>query len=267
MKIIEQYLISKSGNIHDCEDMIYIGPQIVAVIDGATSKTFKFINNITSGQFAASTIYESLKSVDPKWDSYTTLSYINNQLKDSTSLYISDELNEKPSASIVIYNDYHKEIWSYGDCQYRINNKTYSKKSVHDIKLSKKRSLIICSALEKGMSIEEISKDDIGRKAIIEDLLLVQKYANLDYPVGYPVLNGTYINKSLISVHPVNKSKTLILASDGYPKLYNTLDKTELYLHQQIELDKLCIDRLIGTKGIQFGNISYDDRAFIKIIF
>lgn len=60
MKIIEQYLISKSGNIHDCEDMIYIGPQIVAVIDGATSKTFKFINNITSGQFAASIIYESL---------------------------------------------------------------------------------------------------------------------------------------------------------------------------------------------------------------
>lgn len=187
-------------------------------------------------------------------------------MKDSTSLYISDESNEKPSASIVIYNNYYNEIWSYGDCQYRINNKTYSKKSVYDIKLSKKRSLILRSALEKGMSIEEISRDDIGRKAIIEDLLLVQKYANLDYPVGYPVLNGTYINKSLISVHPVNKSKTLILASDGYPKLYNTLDKTELYLHQQIELDKLCIDRLIGTKGIQFGNISYDDRAFIKTV-
>jgi glycerophosphoryl diester phosphodiesterase len=56
----------------------------------------------------------------------------------------------------------------------------------------------------------------------------------------------------------------IILASDGYPELFDTLEETERYLFQMLTKDPLCIHELRGTKGVRPGNQSFDDRSYIS---
>src|SRR5437763_16204107 len=49
----EQFCMSKTGKLEDCEDSIYIGDHFVAVIDGVTTKKARNWNNETSGQVGA----------------------------------------------------------------------------------------------------------------------------------------------------------------------------------------------------------------------
>lgn len=58
----------------------------------------------------------------------------------------------------------------------------------------------------------------------------------------------------------------MILASDGYPKLFNSLIESELYLKKIINEDPLCYKLFKSTKGINKGKLSFDDRAYIKFI-
>ena len=55
----EQFLISKTGRLDDCEDALSIGKHFVAVIDGATSATTTRWNGETSGKVAARLLVEA----------------------------------------------------------------------------------------------------------------------------------------------------------------------------------------------------------------
>jgi hypothetical protein len=57
----------------------------------------------------------------------------------------------------------------------------------------------------------------------------------------------------------------LILSSDGYPRLFDTLLETEDYLKQCLIEDPLCYKTIISTKGIKEGQSSFDDRCYLKI--
>ena len=72
---------------------------------------------------------------------------------------------------------------------------------------------------------------------------------------------------------PINKVKVIdvadggqdiVLASDGYPFLKNTLEKSEKALSEQLHNDPLCIRYFKATKGLMNGNKSFDDRAYIR---
>jgi glycerophosphoryl diester phosphodiesterase len=52
----EQKLLSKTGKLEDCEDLIHISDHFIVVIDGATSKTTRKWNQETGGKTAAQVI-------------------------------------------------------------------------------------------------------------------------------------------------------------------------------------------------------------------
>jgi hypothetical protein len=58
---------------------------------------------------------------------------------------------------------------------------------------------------------------------------------------------------------------SVVLASDGYPRLFMTLGETEEYLMRDLAHDPLRIGQHKTTKGLLPGNVSYDDRAFLRI--
>ena len=63
---------------------------------------------------------------------------------------------------------------------------------------------------------------------------------------------------------PVQDGETVILASDGYPQLAQTLAESESKLQDTIDKDPLLINLYKSTKGIVPGNVSYDDRTYIR---
>lgn len=52
MQIIESFLCGKENNPKTCEDGIYIGEHLVAVIDGVTAKGKRLWNGHKSGPYA-----------------------------------------------------------------------------------------------------------------------------------------------------------------------------------------------------------------------
>ena len=58
----------------------------------------------------------------------------------------------------------------------------------------------------------------------------------------------------------------VVLASDGYPKLFGTLEESEHYLQKVLAEDPLCISLNKQTKGLMVGNNSYDDRTFVRFV-
>ena len=71
--------------------------------------------------------------------------------------------------------------------------------------------------------------------------------------------------KSVIKIK-VKENDEIVLASDGYPVLKNSLKESEEKLLEILEKDPLLINIYKSTKGLQQGNISYDDRTYIKFV-
>jgi len=78
------------------------------------------------------------------------------------------------------------------------------------------------------------------------------------------VLNGFPIHSNHVIILPVPQHSQLVLASDGYPVLKDTLAESEAALRELIQKDPLCYRENKGTKGLAKGNDSFDDRTYIR---
>lgn len=267
MRILEKFLCGKENNINTCEDGLFIAEKFIAIIDGVTSKSSKSFKGKRSGLYAKEIICRYLKNYNPQIYNVQMFNEINNILREEIQS-IDEKVSEEdfPRASIIIYNDIYKEIWVYGDCQCSINGKIYTNSKKIDELNSELRSFYLEYEIINGKSITELMQDDIGRKKISNNLLMQFSFENKLINFGYPVLNGTNIEESMIKVYSVRTGDEIILASDGYPFLKSTLEDSEKELKYLLENDPMCFKIFKSTKGLQYGNISFDDRTFCKFI-
>ena len=255
MTITEQFICGKH-TAADCEDGIVITNDFAAVIDGSTSKTPKRLDpSIKNGRFAMLLISEYIKQMPA---GYT----MNDFCRDIT-LRIAEEYNkrgiaedmaehpeERLTASAIIYSNNRKEVWMVGDCQAIIDGEYYDNSKPYEQEIAMQRAALI----KNGMSPKE------ARRAIEPQLIKAmlegqnRQYAVID---GTPIyIPGTRI---------VTASHCVVLASDGYPTLLPTLHESEEALAQHLTDDPQNITDFIATKGLVEGNVSFDDRAYIKL--
>jgi hypothetical protein len=61
MKVIEKFIMSKTGNIETCEDHIFVNDDFAAVLDGVTSKTKLMYNDKSKGKIAVELISQAIE--------------------------------------------------------------------------------------------------------------------------------------------------------------------------------------------------------------
>lgn len=67
-------------------------------------------------------------------------------------------------------------------------------------------------------------------------------------------------------VHPLpDEIDELVIASDGYPFIGETLAASESQLALLLDKDPWCVAELAGTKGILPGQVGYDDRDYLRV--
>jgi hypothetical protein len=77
---------------------------------------------------------------------------------------------------------------------------------------------------------------------------------------GFPVPDeGIFVQPFPTDLH------TIVLASDGYPYLQETLGASEQQLQELLNEDPLLFRRYKATKGMKQDNISFDDRTYVKL--
>lgn len=66
MKILEQFIQGKENNPTVCEDGIFVGKAMVAVIDGVTAKGSRLCKGKTNGRYAMENILDFLEKHQEK---------------------------------------------------------------------------------------------------------------------------------------------------------------------------------------------------------
>ena len=269
MNILESILLGKDKNQDICEDGAFVNDNFVAVIDGVTSKGKQLWSNNkkTSGRYAKDLIIEELGKVPYNITAEKLITRLNSILYAKyKEEVIIDNISEWLRASIVVYSNYYKEIWSYGDCKFMINDIEYKNTKKVDEIIANTRSLILEDMIINGSNIEELIENDVGRKEIMPLLKRQFNFENKKSNYGYPILNGHNYNYELLKKIKVYKGDNIVLASDGYPKLFNSLDKSEKYLQKILIEDPLCFRIYKSTKGINKNKQSFDDRCYYRFI-
>lgn len=255
MTITEQFICGKH-TVADCEDGIVITNDFAAVIDGSTSKTPKRLDpSMKNGRFAMLLISEYIKQMPADYTMNNfcrgiTLRIAEEYAKRGIAEDMAKHPEERLTASAIIYSNSRKEVWMVGDCQAIIDGEHYDNSKPYEQEIAMQRATLI----KNGMSPKE------ARCAIEPQLIKAmlegqnRQYAAID---GTPIyMPGTRI---------VTASHCVVLASDGYPTLLPTLHESEEALAQHLTDDPQNITDFIATKGLVEGNVSFDDRAYIKL--
>lgn len=271
VKIIESFIKGKKNNKELCEDGLVITENYISIIDGVTSKGNTLWQNMTSGVYVKKLLINAINNMSPNLNAEDSIIYLNTLIKEEYKKsnmyeYVKEYPEERLQANLIVFNISKNEIWMWGDCQALINKKLYHKEKKIDKILSETRSLFVDLELKNGKTVEDIIKNDTGRKYILPLLKQSIVYNNTIGEYGCNVLDGFEIMpKSVIKIK-VKENDEIVLASDGYPVLKNSLKESEEKLLEILEKDPLLINIYKSTKGLQQGNISYDDRTYIKFV-
>jgi hypothetical protein len=273
MKVIEQFLKSKTHNESDCEDSLFVSEHFAAVIDGTTSKSNLKYRNETSGKACSQLIKKALEELPVNSTALQAVEFLTSAVfsmykESGIQEHVLNSPSERASAGIVIYSRTKNEIWMVGDCQCRIDGAYYSNTKAIDCLLSDIRSLFIQTELKQGISLSTIQDNDSGREYITPLLKRQSVFQNSieTNEFTYGVIDGFKVPESEIKVIKLSEPTTIILATDGYPRLFDTLTQSEGYLNKILSNDPLCFQKFKSTKGLKPGNCSFDDRAFLSLL-
>lgn len=253
-----------------CEDGIVETDSFVCVIDGSTSKTpYRLDASMANGRLAMMLIADYVShALSPL---ATVADFCEGVTQTFRSRYIAqgieDDMLSHPekrlTASAVVYSRARREIWMVGDCQAIVDGRRYENGKPYEAEIARQRVALI----ESGRSPKE------ARREIEPPLIAAMRegqnklYAVIDgFPIYLPGVKVISLEDKAERnpLQPSDKEHEIVLASDGYPFLYPTLEESERALRQQLAQDPQNISTFIATKGLVEGNKSFDDRAYIR---
>lgn len=274
MKVIESKIEGKKSP-ESCEDGLVVTADFIAVIDGSTSKTPHHLSpDMKNGRYAMVLISEYIQhelkpesTVEDFCEGVTSYIYNKVYRQQGIEEQMQAHPEERLTASAILYSKAKNEVWMVGDCQAIIGGKLYeNNKPFEDIVARRRVELI-----RQGFTPQEARKT-------IEPLLIqaMLEGQNKTYTVidGFPIYQK---GVKVVSLNAPQKNvetdvadslplptKEIVLASDGYPFLKQTLTESEEALAHLLAYDPQCTHEFIATKGIVVGNKSFDDRTYIR---
>ena len=272
MEVIEQYINSKTGDLADCEDAIFFNGNFAAIIDGVTSKSARRWDGKTSGQVATQLALETLPRLAPDVTAPHAFDLLNQAFRALyTKLDLMAELEKNPvercAACVLVYSRYYRQLWSVGDCQALVDGRVISQSKVSDNLLANVRAFYLETELLLGKTVEELRENDTGRDFIFpllqRERLFQNNTASPEY--GSWVVDGFLDSARVRVIEVPPQAGVIVLASDGYPALLPTLDQSEKRLAEILTRDPLLFREFKATKGLKKGQVSFDDRSYLRL--
>lgn len=273
VKIEDKFIQAKTGNLDDCEDAIYTDDYYFAVIDGATSKDGKKWGQYTGGQLISRLLCSAFSEMNPDLRPQQAVGFLTEfvwQYYESENCVA--EMSAYPQkriiASVAAINLKRGEIWSVGDCYRGIGSQVKRRPRMGDQICSNLRAMYLELELLSGKTMDELRLHDTGREYILPILKQQAIFHNNPNSGEYwcPVIDGFPVPEAGVSVDEIGSGiQTVILASDGYPVLKTELSESEDELHRIISEDPLMFRKCKELKGVIPGNVSFDDRSFLKL--
>lgn len=263
IKPIEVFAHGKTSDNSYSEDIHIVTPTVAAVIDGSIGPDYRETDIIQACIKQAAEIIGNIGASDKPTTLYRTLAERVRAIKSEHGV---TECRYTGGFHSVIYSAHHHQIWRVGDCVYRHGGKTYANDLEVEAISSRQRAVMIHAMILRGMSTQEIMESDDYAQCFMPFFKPLLDFANRDdHPYGYGVISGLPVPDAFIKVHSLPKTTNeLILASDGFPIVCDSLSETQATLEKILDRDPLCINENITSKGMMPGQVSYDDRTYLK---
>src|SRR5258708_35363561 len=122
MKVIEQFIASRTGDMSTCEDGLFISDDFCVVVDGSRNQLNRMYQGKTTAQIARDSILTTFPTLQKTiaaleailaLDSAIATWYQDNNLSE----LMQNNPAERCSASLIIYSKHHHQLWMVGDCQ------------------------------------------------------------------------------------------------------------------------------------------------------
>lgn len=277
MRLLESYLCGKRPDPALCEDGWVVTADFAAVVDGSTSKRQTAYADLNAappagesgGRQAMRTTVSALRALPATATAHETVGRLTAALRRLWPKGAREQAALRPTCSAVIYSRERREVWMIGDCQCRFDGRTRTNPKLVDAILTQVRCDIVSYALSHGKTPADIRRHDPGRAFIygaLRDQTNFQNVGDTANPYRYGVLDGADVPAEAVKVIAIGPAtERLILASDGYPEVCDTLAESEARLAHLLHDDPLCIGPLAGTKGLMAGNRSFDDRTYLSL--
>ena len=168
---------------------------------------------------------------------------------------------------MVLYVEPKRQIWRVGDCQFRMGGRTFTNELEVEAIGARQRAVLIAAMQMRGMSDDAIMASNAYRDIFMPFFAPLLDFANrTDHPLGFGVMNGLPVPDSFIQVFDIPAGVTeLVLTSDGYPQVFDTLAETEDHLAGLMQRDPMCISEFQTSKGLMPGLCSFDDRTYLRL--
>jgi glycerophosphoryl diester phosphodiesterase len=271
MEVLEQFVEAKSGRPAKCEDFVVVGDHFLAVIDGATDKTGAKFRGVSGGRFAAEVIGAAIPNLEPAITGRDAITEISRALDVALQDAGAPVPDDRPSAVCAIYSREQRQIWRVGDVTIRLNGRSrYGTKRIDRVTAGTRSAFLQSLHLYAQHTPAEQGPEDapdIGRDLILPLLRNQHLFRNArrsQSRFAHGAIDGQLVPREFIEITPVDFGTEVMLASDGYPRVLDTLEKSETYLHKDLARDPLRIWRHPSTKGVRQGDLSYDDRAWLR---
>lgn len=275
IKVIETFLLGREKDINLCEDGFIVTDDYAVIIDGAGTPSPMLFNGKKGGRYMMEIIYDYVS--DLKDTGYlTNIEFLNGLNNFITDRYkeegffneLSNNINSRPMASMVVYSKSLNQLWFYGDCKALVDGIQYENPKFIDEVMLDARKMVIEGELLLGRTKESILKDDIGRD-YINKLLSYQRlflHSRDETPLAFSSIDGFDFRLEDIKVVSLRGDVSeIVMTSDGYNDLRETLLDTENILKDSLKNDPLSINELKGFKVYSDEFNSFDDRSYIRI--
>lgn len=264
MTIIEQTIVPKNPT-RKSEDGIVVTDDFIAVIDGSTSKSSRsYSRSDTNGCYAMKLVTKHVRTMPANASCHQFCVGVTQRFADAMCRHLLRSRSPLPppvdrlAASAVVFSRRRREIWMVGDCLCMVGGQLFENPKPYEAQLARRRADIIRNSGQRELFLT----DDTARKQILPEMMrIMQEQQN----VGYAVIDGAPIPEQHVRVLPLDfQPHEIVMATDGYPFLCPTLEASEAELARQLADDPLNIGHFQATKACMKGNLSFDDRAYIR---
>ncbi|MBK5926320.1 hypothetical protein [Rhodobaculum claviforme] len=248
--VLERHTRSRTADGTGNADRLLVADGICAVIDGATPKPGQ---DPAAAARLAACIAEALRSAHAAPDAGALVAAVTGRVRAQGPW--------DASAAMVVCVDALRQVIRVGDGHLAIDGVAHVGTKPVDRLLAEVRSLYLrlCPAPD--------TDHDPGR-AVIEPLLIAQAglHNRTDLPpYGYGCIDGSDVPARFIEVWDIPPGAEVVLCSDGYPHPAATLAEAEAQLARALAADPQCVGVLKGTKGLRPGQVSFDDRSYLRM--
>jgi hypothetical protein len=266
IEVHESFLAGKHGDPGRCEDAIVRTPGYVAVIDGATTEAGPGIGGVTPGRFAADVLARGIEQLDPDADAGGAIGELSRALARALTAEGAGP-GALASACVLIASARRREVWRFGNSTFVVAGRTYPQPWPLAEVPARLRAYYLRALLRLGATTpEEAARRDPGQELIAPMLRVEHVFRNAPDAgeLAFAAIDGRDVPEALIERVPIPPGSEVVFASDGYPLAAPTLAEAEDYLRSSIAEDPLRIDRHPEVRGVAEGQISYDDRAYVR---